>query len=305
MVPDLARTFLADYSGDASLNTACREVNRAYDGILEPYRRYESDEQAALHLSVGTLRAESEDFPSELRSIGVEPDALEKVDVDLDGEAEWVLVIEGNWAYLAYVDGPGYGISVVPAWLASDFDPQTFQVSVEAWQDYPEPLLVVESGENITIVSVKNGFEMIDLFEDFGVRSFKSLVQEASPQFLVYYLEPPSEDVYFHPPMLGYRWDEERDSFEADLLEYSLFTRHDPQQAIQIAHELVPFLDEWKDLGEYSSKLLAYEYYLAGLSYELSGDFEGAAEIYLRLWRRFPGSPYAHMAKFKLEASSR
>jgi len=330
MLPDLARTFLADYSGDASLYAACREVNRTYNGILEPYRRYGSDaeadeafkdhfnfplsrfelyvphlcdEQAALSLAVGTLRAGGEDFPEALRSIGVVPDALERVDVDLDGITEWVLVIGGDRAYLTYEDGLTYRITEIPAWLASDFAPQTFQVSLEAWQGFPDTILAVRSGEELSIVRAEDRFEMVELFDDFAVRSFQSLEQEASPQFLVYYLEPASEEIYFHPPLLGFRWDEDRNSFQPDLLEYALFTQQDPKKAAQIAQEFLPLLEEWKDYGEYSRDLLAYEYYLAGLSYELSGDLEGAAEIYMQLWSRYPGSPYARMAKYKLEAS--
>jgi hypothetical protein len=42
-------------------------------------------------------------------------------------------------------------------------------------------------------------------------------------------------------------------------------------------------------------------YYLLGLSSELAGDKHGAVDSYLRLWSDYSKSPYALMARLKLE----
>lgn len=42
--------------------------------------------------------------------------------------------------------------------------------------------------------------------------------------------------------------------------------------------------------------------YLRGLTYELAGEADKAASLYLQLWQSYPDSPYAIMARAKLEA---
>jgi hypothetical protein len=41
--------------------------------------------------------------------------------------------------------------------------------------------------------------------------------------------------------------------------------------------------------------------YLLGLAYELAGEVDRAAETYWILWRDHPESPYALMARAKIE----
>ena len=41
--------------------------------------------------------------------------------------------------------------------------------------------------------------------------------------------------------------------------------------------------------------------YVIGLSLELSDNAKGAADFYVKLWKEHPDSPFALMAKFKLE----
>lgn len=45
----------------------------------------------------------------------------------------------------------------------------------------------------------------------------------------------------------------------------------------------------------------AHTLYLLGLTQELTGDFEQAAQTYLKLWQTYPDNPYAIMAFAKLE----
>jgi hypothetical protein len=67
-------------------------------------------------------------------------------------------------------------------------------------------------------------------------------------------------------------------------------------------HELKPFIDELEqlDIGYFPSSIPNW-YYLLGLYYELAGNQDDAAQNYLTLWIYYPNSPYAIMAKAKLQ----
>jgi len=127
------------------------------------------------------------------------------------------------------------------------------------------------------------------------------LVPQGTPaQFQVFHTKPSLEDDYFDPPWEGYRWDASRGEFRDDLLEYKLIVEHDPVAAAEISKIIVPLLFEGKD--RYSSAWWYQRYYyLCGLSFELSGDQQKAVEIYWEIWHDFPNSPYALLARYKLE----
>src|SRR4030095_4268378 len=99
-------------------------------------------------------------------------------------------------------------------------------------------------------------------------------------------------------PWAGYRWDANENEFKDDLLEYDLFILHDPNEALKIANQLLLSLDEWPK--DYESYLFPYTYYVVGLTYELSGDQQKAAQVYWEIWHDFPASPFAVLAKYKL-----
>jgi tetratricopeptide (TPR) repeat protein len=127
--------------------------------------------------------------------------------------------------------------------------------------------------------------------------------QSIPSQYQVFHLKPSSGDDYFDPPWEGFRWDTSRHEFRDDLLEYNLFVERDPDKAVEIAQTILPLLSDGKDIYADAYWLPRY-YYLCGLSYELSGDAQKAAEIYWQLWHDFPESHYARMARYKLEKVS-
>ena len=125
--------------------------------------------------------------------------------------------------------------------------------------------------------------------------------QSAPAQFQVFYKKPlAKDDNYYGVPWNGYRWDSARGEFRDDLIEYTLFAEHDPSAAFEISQIVMPLLKDWMDVNAVNW-YLPRDFYLCGLSYELSGNVKDATEIYWQLWHDFPESPYAFLAKYKLE----
>ena len=110
-----------------------------------------------------------------------------------------------------------------------------------------------------------------------------------------------------------YRWDAETRDFlltqgfapnnmgipleqAATQAEALLLTRDNPLAAIPI---LSAILDEPKQ--EYEAFSRARLCYLLGLAYERIDDDKSAINIYYQLWRNYPDTPYALLARAKLE----
>jgi len=77
-----------------------------------------------------------------------------------------------------------------------------------------------------------------------------------------------------------------------------------PEAAAEIADELLPMLDDWKENPDASIWRLPYTYYTCGLAYQFAGKPKKATQIYWQLWHDFPDSHYARLAEFKLEPVS-
>jgi len=143
---------------------------------------------------------------------------------------------------------------------------------------------------------------------------FVSTVETDNPRLT--YLEPLSEppivkidpDITFHfikqdpdqEPIIVMVEEEvvfasDRTGLELDHLEVTLLTGGDPayvQQELLVLRTSSYFT---------CSYLLCPRYlYLLGLASELANDKRSAVDVYLELWRQFPDSPFATMARFKL-----
>jgi hypothetical protein len=125
--------------------------------------------------------------------------------------------------------------------------------------------------------------------------------QDTDPQLQLFYTSP-QNPYYPDRPWNGYRWDPNQHAFRDDLLEYNVFILHDPEKSVEIVDKLFPLLEKWKNIPNASTWSLAYTYYISGLSYELSGNQQKAAQVYWQLWHDFPESSYALLARYKLEA---
>ena len=128
--------------------------------------------------------------------------------------------------------------------------------------------------------------------------------QSLWPEYQVFFLTPEPGEDYYGVPWSGYRWDSDHQKFRDDLIEYKLFVEHNPQEAVVLADQILPLLEEWKNIPDVRW-WMPYRYYLIGLSYELLADQGKAAQIYWQLWHDFPDSHYARLAEFKLERITR
>jgi hypothetical protein len=95
-----------------------------------------------------------------------------------------------------------------------------------------------------------------------------------------------------------YRWQANQDAFRpVDPIGRLIFEQERYDDAIHALEAELQQLD--LEDYEYAPKAGMLRYLIA-LCYELSGSPDVAAEAYLQIWREFPGTPYAHIAKAKL-----
>ncbi len=153
--------------------------------------------------------------------------------------------------------------------------------------------------DSLDVFTVNKDFEMNNVLQEWKLKSFDLPDSQSSPAIQLVYDTPAPDDYYPSVPWEGYRWDAESQTFKDDLLEYKLFVENDPKTAVEIAQAALPIWD--RQAKKFASWDADHHYYLAGLAYQMAGDDQKAAQIYWQLWHDYPESPYALIARAKLE----
>ncbi len=330
--PDMAKKFLERYKKDeASLYDACHQSRLIYDRAFDATRdssgpaedeKFQGmfgfpfdplsfgyvpcDEDKAFHLAVQSISATVQNVPAELRKMGVNLDYSQKIDANLDGKTdEWLVRFDPDRYFLVFPDGSQYRAEELDTSIG-DASPahSSVLVNVQSWSNLHNPVMILRVGHEFDVLEIEKNYASKSLFSDFDVLDYSISVQDGLPQLQVFYSTPTPDSYYPDHPWSGYRWDAGDNEFKDDLLEYTLFVLRNPQKAAEISGKLFPFLAKWKNTPDISAWSLPYTYYLVGLSYELSGDQQRAAQVYWQLWRDFPDSQYARMARYKLEPSN-
>lgn len=323
--PDMAKKFLEKYQGETSLYDACHQSQLVYDKVLANFwneytdDQYEEvigfpldplsfgfiqcDEVEAFRLVANLIPASIENLPAELRKMGVDVDYSQRIDANLDGKAgEWLIIFDTYNYFLVFPDGSHYQTQELDTYSGDDVtNYSSIRVAVKAWNDLQNPVMIIQSGQELDLLEIGENYESKSLFYDFGAMNFLISNENDFPQLQIFYSIPDPDAYYPDHPWAGYHWDERKNEFEDDLLEYILFVLHDPVKAVEIVEKVFPFLEKWRNTPDISIWSLPYTYYLVGLSYELSGDQQKAVQIYWQLWHDFPESHYALMVRYKLE----
>jgi hypothetical protein len=324
---DMARKFLEIYEGDATVYEACFQSRLVYDKALDLSQdfddaKYEEtfgipfdpfslgffmcDEEDAFELMAKSIPATVVDIPSELRKNGVRIDYSQRIDANLDGNVdEWFVMFDTYNQFLVFPNGSQYQAKILDTGIGDKgVNYSATKVSVKSWDHLPHTIMIVQSGSEFVLLEVDENYESSALIYDFGVKNFVEADHNSLPEVQLFFSKPSPDDYFPDHPFDGYRWSTSDEEFMNDLLEYYLFMLRDPQKAAELAEQLLPLLEEWKKIPDTELWRMPYDYYLAGLSYELSGDQEKAAQIYWQLWHDFPDSHYARLAEFKLEPAS-
>lgn len=91
---------------------------------------------------------------------------------------------------------------------------------------------------------------------------------------------------------------------DLDQIEKDLFAEKSPETVLVDLQKIEPLIKQLElERPQQNFELIRLSrwYYLLGLTYELSGDSKLSAENYYHVWEHFPNSPYAIMAKAKLQ----
>lgn len=328
--PNMAKKFMDVYIGDESIYDACHQSYKVYDKALAPSRDvngyvddkkrqellgiifddlpvyyivFPCDERKAFELMVNSMPTTLKDLNTELRRNGVDINYSRKLDVNLDETVEeWVVVFDTTNLFLIYPNGSYYQAKELSASIEiSNTSASTFQIAIDRWSNFPNPVMIIQSNQDFTLLDVGDNFEIKRLFYEFHVVNYVISNQDTIPQLQLFYAKPQQNAYYPDHPWDGYRWDPIQHAFRDDLLEYNLFVLHDPEKSLEMVDSVFPLLKEWRNIPEASTWSLPYTYYISGLSYELSGNGQKAAQVYWQLWHDYPESPYALMARYKLE----
>jgi hypothetical protein len=308
--PRVARLFLDIYKDDASLYRACLSANRLLEGVV-PYLSGAllvqqgvlldwsdfgamplCDLEDAFHISANSWSIEG-NLLQRLDQNGVEINSFYKTDINSDGNDEWFVKLDGGFWVLAYKQGDGYNFQRLPELYGGL--PKIDEVLTFRGEKHNSTFLFIRSDRDWWAYKVEDDFKISLLDWWLGADRFEVQAEDGIP---VLQLSPTTLPSWVYP-WEGYRWDSESSQFKPDLLEYELFVRKDFSRSVEVSQRVYDIVSNDKT-GRLHSE---YDriYYLTALSSELAGDVETAAGIYWQLWRDFPGSPYALMAKEKLE----
>jgi len=319
--PKMAKKFLSLYKDNLSVYAACHESNSIYDEAQKLYKNsgfdekvYENvfgfpfdpysigisrcDEKTAFALLINSIPVMIKNLSAELKNNKADIDYSLQIDANLDGKAdEWFFAFDTYDFFLVYPDGSHFSAKELDGYVEYK-NISSLKVNIETWNGLKNPVMTIQSDEELAVLEIDKNYESKNLLQEFGVTDFRILSMDPVVQFQIKYRKP--NNAYFPDhPWDGYHWDDDRHIFKNDLLEYQLFVLRDPKRAVQIAQQIYPILKDWKNSE--GAWHLPYMYYLCGLSYELSSDEEKAAQIYWQLWHDFPDSHYALLARYKLE----
>jgi hypothetical protein len=252
-----------------------------------------------------TIPVTAIDLPGELRKRGVTPINVLPIDVNLDGQQEWLVFLNSYYWRLVWQDGTNYYANRLFAqwYLYKDADIASLSARTEKWAAFSNPILIVSGPKMEGIWEVEEGFETRWLTGDELVQKFSISNTDTNP-VVQYEYSLPTSDTNYSSPWVGYRWNPQTQSFDKDLIGYLLFTDRNPTAAVNLLSGVIPLLPAWEKSPKTGKWDLPRVYYIAALAYELAGDEKKAVDLYWQLWKKFPESHYARAAQFKLEPIS-
>jgi hypothetical protein len=246
-------------------------------------------------------------IPEQLKQAGVLIRSTTKVDLDNDGQYEWVLLVDtpgddapvNIWILVKTPDG------VVPIPLAAWYT-KNFELPLEDADTAGLEVKMVLSPEGTAVDFIHIGKHLyvfqLDIAEESviwahwtedGLVTYNVSSKNGSLE-----LEITVNTEYCKYCTDIYRWEDDS------------FSPYYPQKE-QANQAEVAFLADWKldeaiPLLKTATQDTSYSgyprlLYLLGLAYELTGDEVHAVQTYWTLWREHPESVYARLAKAKLE----
>jgi hypothetical protein len=266
-----------------------------------------------------------------LRQAGVSIAADLPYDLDGDGDQDWVIARQNPWedyveVWALVVDDSGFtplrtllSVTVPGSGLSQDyFKVETVQLPGNAapinFLSAADELAVfqlVYNGERppyLQVLSSLNGVKDYAIQDNGETFEFKAYFtpDRWSPNWQVYRWAPA---YYRFDPVKREASEEEKKYYGPDdaaqAAEEKLVKEWDPAAAIPLLKDVLATpRGEQEGFWCYGSAYCLNRirlYYLLALAYDLTGDEASAVQTYWQLWRDYPASPYALMARAKLD----
>ena len=248
----------------------------------------------------------SEHILTELNRYGVNFLYQEAVDLNDDGELDWLLVPdyqEDDYRFLwLFIKQDGiYQVDFVSFLVKGEFPPIHSRL-IHLPKD-EQPSLLINLGDELRLIRTKfvdrklviANISIASYIESFAILQKGSFFSVDVNNNLQY---PFLFDSYHQI----FEWDSEKEQFIAqDYFEKMLLTSDQPQKIIPELSDAINRLQSINADKEILGFSISRLQYLLGLAYELSGDRDKAAETYYNLWLTYPDQPYAIMAREKLQ----
>jgi tetratricopeptide (TPR) repeat protein len=326
-----AQAYLDAYHGDADLYQACQTALQVMEqasgmhpfgwALIDDFERlrqgwgYQIDwlaeSIAVCDLSAAFNKAANQldvtqfvEAPEKLRQIGVLIRSAVEVDLNNDGQSEWVLLVDtpGDDAPMSIWILLNASANVLPLQVGKVYS-LTKDDAIEL------DVKTIISPEGATIAFIRVGEYLYVLRLDSTAQSLDQILWEMDVESYTFYQKegrltlevitdtpdyPHRQSFYvwrgyrFKPIYPDYPEEETVTAAEAALL-----TQWEPNTTIPLLQGLLANYPKYDN----TPRIM----YLLGLAYELAGDTQNAVQTYWELWHNYPESAYARLAQAKLE----
>jgi hypothetical protein len=252
------------------------------------------------------IDVDGDDLFNQLLEYGIRVRHIIPLDLYQDGKQDYIVLVENAdgihpcdrirlWVLMS--SDQGYVASRGECIWYQD-SPREMHSSIVQIPGVHEPGIILQMDDSLYVIKfdqMKQGVSSIQILDEIFVNSYEVINTDAMLE-LHLDLTPAS-----YRPIVGrtYKWNEEIGEFIfTDRIEEELFANKNSSSAIPLINEVVSYLI--REEGEHYNYLPRF-FYLLGLAHELSGDNVSAVDTYWRIWHDFSDSPYAIMARYKLE----
>lgn len=250
--------------------------------------------------------ASPENVLAELNRYGVKFLYQEAVDLNDDGELDWLLVPdyqEDDYSFLwLFIKQDGiYQVDFVPFLVNGEFSPLHSRLIHLPKDEHPS--LLINVGDELRLIRIKFVDRKL-VITNLSIASYveRFTVLQKGSFFSVDVINNLQYPFLFDSYHEIFEWDPEKEQFIAqDYFEKMLFTSDQPQKIISELSDAINHLQSINADKEILGFSISRLQYLLGLAYELSGDRDKAAETYYNLWLTYPDQPYAITSREKLQ----
>jgi|WetSurMetagenome_2_1015567.scaffolds.fasta_scaffold28042_2 hypothetical protein len=309
---EIAGVFLDSYKANEPLYFGCVKAQSKLDAKLNDESERDNWisgdstlcdlNQAFSQMVLSFKPMFSEDPITDLKDAGVGISEFTKVDINDDGQPDWVFINSDNnsiWALIVKNQG---------------LQPVLLDEAYHLDEEAPQSKLIVETikvAENSTLLFVNfgnslytyeltelNGLnEAKDVLYEYPIEKYSVTNGDQGVEVKILYAQQKYTPEYGN--LRFYHWDDKIGEFVLlPLFGDGMFTENFPDDSLPYLEEILSTFDQ--DIPGLDLEKAQFLYRM-GLIDELTSNNEKAVQNYWQIWHDFPGSPYAVMACSKLE----